>query len=54
MYMRIRVELDTDQPLKKGKKIMLGTGEAKVVNFKYERLQIFCFICGKLGHTESL
>lgn len=52
-FMRIQVELDVTQPLKKGKKIKVGSGEPTMVTFKYERLNIFCFICGKLGHTES-
>ncbi|KAL8470718.1 hypothetical protein ACS0TY_033330 [Phlomoides rotata] len=52
-YMRIRVEIDVLLPLKRCKKIKLGTGAAILVNFKYEKLFSFCFICGRLGHTES-
>lgn len=52
-FMRIRVELNVNTPLKRGKKIRMGNGVSTMVNFKYERLQLFCFICGKLGHTES-
>lgn len=52
-FMRIRVEVDVNTPLKRGKKIWMSTGASSMVNFKYERLQLFCFICGKLGHTES-
>lgn len=50
--MRIRVNIDINQPLKRFKKIKHGGGLV-TVNFKYEKLQAFCFICGKLGHTES-
>ncbi|KAL8497700.1 hypothetical protein ACS0TY_021141 [Phlomoides rotata] len=52
-YMRIQVEYNVDLPLKKGKNIILGNGTQTLVLFKYERLQIFYFICGKLGHLES-
>lgn len=52
-FMRIRMELDVNLPLKRGKKIRTGMGSSSTVTFKYERLQLFCFICGKLGHTES-
>lgn len=52
-FMRIRVEIDVSQPLKRWKKIRVGQGEPTLAKFKYERLNIFCFICGKLGHTES-
>lgn len=52
-YMRIKVMIDVSMPLKRKKKIKIGTGEYVVVNFKYEKLRLFCFICGKLDHTES-
>lgn len=50
--MRIRVELDVSKPLKKGRKINAG-GISASVEFKYERLHTFCYICGKLGHSEQ-
>ncbi|KAL8483321.1 hypothetical protein ACS0TY_026129 [Phlomoides rotata] len=52
-FMRIRVELDVKQPLKRFKKIRMGNGSSMVVNFKYERLYLFYFVCGRLGHSES-
>ncbi|KAL8491040.1 hypothetical protein ACS0TY_022890 [Phlomoides rotata] len=52
-YMRIRVDIDIDLSLKRCKKIKLGTSATILVSFKYEKLISFCFICGRLGHTES-
>lgn len=52
-YMRIRVAINVNEPLKRCKKIKRSDGSSFVVTFKYERLQIFCFICGKVGHSES-
>lgn len=52
-YMRLRVEIDVSQPLKRCKKIHKANGEFFVVAFKYEKLNSFCFICGRLGHTEK-
>lgn len=51
-YMRIKVEIDVDQPLRRWKKVKISNEAASQVNFKYERLHIFCFISGKLGHSE--
>lgn len=51
-YMRLRVNLDVRQPLKRFKKIKKQGGDWAVVSFKYERLSSFCFICGLLGHTD--
>lgn len=52
-FMRIRVLVDVTEPLKRTKKIRKQGGEARVVAFKYERLEVFCYICGLLGHSES-
>ncbi|KAH1120938.1 hypothetical protein J1N35_004098 [Gossypium stocksii] len=52
-YMRIRVRLNVSAPLKRKKKIHLGNDVYAYVQFKYEKLSLFCFICGKLGHGES-
>ncbi|KAK5802171.1 hypothetical protein PVK06_029754 [Gossypium arboreum] len=52
-YMRIRVSLDVAGPLKRKKKIQVGGYLTVYACFKYEKLSLFCFICGKLGHGES-
>ncbi|KAL8509319.1 hypothetical protein ACS0TY_016501 [Phlomoides rotata] len=44
------VELNVDNPLKK---IKLSDGLSRIATFRYERLNTFCFICGRLRHTES-
>lgn len=51
-YMRLRVAIDVCMPLKRYKKIRRPGGDWFLVNFKYERLGSFCFVCGCLGHTE--
>ncbi|XP_057793291.1 uncharacterized protein LOC131009908 [Salvia miltiorrhiza] len=52
-YMRIRVGIRVDEPLKRSKKIKSKDGSTFVVTFKYERLNVFCFLCGRLGHSEN-
>lgn len=47
-FMRIRVVVDVDIPLKRCKRIKRPDGSSFVVSFKYEK-----FICGRLGHSES-
>lgn len=51
--MRIRVSIDVRKPLKHRMKLKKEGGEWIWIDFKYERLNIFCFICGLLGHTEK-
>lgn len=52
-YMRLRVRFDVRKPLKIEKKIKATGGDWCVVNFKYEKLGTFCFVCGVLGHAEN-
>ena len=49
--LRVRVHLDVNKRLVRGKKITVEGGEGKWVNFKYERLPNFCYRCGLLNHT---
>ncbi|MBA0876086.1 hypothetical protein Goshw_013994 [Gossypium schwendimanii] len=51
-FMRIRVQVDIRRPLKRKKQVMFNN-KCSYVRFKYERLTIFCFYCGHLGHNDS-
>ncbi|MBA0755635.1 hypothetical protein Gogos_021287, partial [Gossypium gossypioides] len=42
-----------ESPLKRKKKVLVGKSMVVYARFKYEKLSLFCFICGKLGHGES-
>jgi hypothetical protein len=52
-YMRLRVKMDVCAPLKKDTKVKDRLGNLCTVKFKYERLGIFCFVCGVMGHAEN-
>ncbi|CAN0829496.1 hypothetical protein LINGRAHAP2_LOCUS1142 [Linum grandiflorum] len=52
-YMCILVELDLCRPLKRDKKVRLHGEERALCKFRYERLQIFCYICGIMGHLDK-
>ncbi|MBA0702549.1 hypothetical protein Goari_005442 [Gossypium aridum] len=51
-FMRIRVKIDVRYPLKRKKQILFF-GKSSYVRFKYERISLFCFYCGRLGHSDS-
>lgn len=50
----IRVQVDIGKPLKWKKCIVLSNSSTSYVNFVYEKLTLFCFLYGKLGHRESV
>ncbi|XP_031096904.1 uncharacterized protein LOC116001154 [Ipomoea triloba] len=53
-FYRIRVTLDITKPLKKQMKLKRDNGEWSVVDFRYERLPTFCFLCGIIGHGDKV
>lgn len=51
-FSRIRVLINVEKPLKRRLKIKREGEGWNWLNFKYERLGTFCFVCGILGHSE--
>ncbi|KAJ8767776.1 hypothetical protein K2173_020716 [Erythroxylum novogranatense] len=52
-FMRIRVAIDIRKPLKRKMLIKWTGGENVCLEFKYERLNTFCYFCGIVGHTDK-
>jgi hypothetical protein len=53
-YMRIKVAIDITVPLKKEQRVRASNGTFVTVNFKYEKLGVFCQRCGVFGHTDKV
>lgn len=51
--MCVRVKMNVGKPLRRRKKFTLPNGDSAYVRFEYEKLSLFCFLCGKLGDSES-
>lgn len=52
-FMRIRVTIDLNKPLKRRMKLKIAGQDWFWIAFKYENVPSFCFICGIVGHTEK-
>ena len=53
-FLRIRVDVDITKPLMRSKMIHIEGMEKGWVYFKYERLFIYYYRCGILGHQERV
>ncbi|KAL0006109.1 hypothetical protein SO802_013670 [Lithocarpus litseifolius] len=52
-FMSIRVRVDTSKSLCHGQKLRNEDGESGCIRFKYERLPIICYWCGRLTHSDK-
>lgn len=50
-YMRVKIDLPLNKPLRRQMRLQVGGGESKWVKIKYERLMDFCYACGMFGHV---
>lgn len=50
-YMRVKVSINLDKPLKRKMKIRRTSAEWFWVNFKYENVPTFCLIYGLMRHS---
>jgi len=53
-YMTVKVSIDVTVPLKKEWRVRASNGEFMTVNFKYEKLGVFCHRCGVIRHTDKV
>jgi hypothetical protein len=52
-YLRLLVEIDVTKPLKAGFSLRREEGEPLWICLKFERLDIYCTSCGRIGHKPS-
>lgn len=51
-FLRVIIRIDITLPLRRRMKMKRPSGEIFWIDFKFERLPNFCFLCGVIGHTE--
>ncbi|KAL8543414.1 hypothetical protein ACS0TY_004086 [Phlomoides rotata] len=49
---RVKIKMDLQKPLKGGIHLELREKQKLWIEFKYERLPSFCYLCGMLGHMR--
>jgi hypothetical protein len=51
-YLRVLVKINVFEPLKPSFLFSRVEGDPIWISFKYERLDIYCTICGRIGHKN--
>ena len=49
-FIKVRVELPLDKPLRRGGVVASPNGDKVCIGFKYERLVGLCYLCGWIDH----
>ncbi|KAF4363271.1 hypothetical protein G4B88_016082 [Cannabis sativa] len=52
-YFRVLVDINFLNPLVSGCYFDLTSGEKRWIQFKFEKIGIFCYFCGRLGHQRK-
>lgn len=52
-FIRVRVLVDTTKPLRRVTKVVGKNGKELLFFIKYKRLLVYCYICGRIGHTKK-
>lgn len=52
-FLRVRVDILLDKPLRRGAPVVSFEGNRAWVAFEYERIVGLCFACGRLGHESK-
>ena len=50
LFMRVRVSISVSKPLRRGYFVSDSEGNRTWLSFKYEKLGMFCYFCGYVGH----
>jgi hypothetical protein len=54
LFLRIKVHIDVRKPLMCGVSVEINEGDKIWCPLQYEFLPNFCYICGRLGHTDKI
>jgi hypothetical protein len=52
-YLRVLFSINVQEPLNPGFLFSRADGEQFKISFKYERLDIYCSSCGRIGHKNQ-
>lgn len=47
----LKINLDVQKPLLRGIFVSIDDKNKSWISFKYEKLPVFCFGCGRIGHS---